>query len=684
MKRKRYGKDGDIALKIDISKAYDRVDWGYLKQMMLRMGFALRWVEWIFLCVSSVSYSVLLNQDRVDPIQLGRGLRQGDPLSPYLFILVTEGLTTLIHRVVAMGDLHGVKVCRRAPILTHLLFADDCFLFFRATNREVATMKAILATYEVASGQAINYAKSEVNFSWNVGHADRETLAAELGVQAAIGAGRYLGVPSMVGRSKKSTFAYLKDRVWQRISSWSGRSLSKAGKEVMIKSVLQSIPSYVMSTYLIPPSVCDEIEKMMNSYWWGSSGDATKGIRWMSWERLSTPKSQGGMGFRHLHAFKFAMLGKQAWKLLTQPDLLVTKLLKVRWKIGNGASIRVWEENWILSSTPMRLGAPENEALLGLRVKDLIMQDQCTWNTPLIREVFSNEVASVILSMPLFDPRGEDAMLWGSNPREVHDWKMIWRLEVPPKVRHFLWRACKNCLPTRVRLRDKGVECPTICEMCQGELETTWHALLSCTWSRQCWERVELWGVINSCMDREDSFCGMFFEVARRLNKDDFIKFAMVLWSLWISRKEKVWNSLCDTPSQIANRAKTAWDEWHLANSISRPVAAREPRLVQSDGVWKAPRAGYVKINADAGFPPSMNVTTLGMCLRDASGNMLLARTCWTPSKLEVREGEAMGLLHAIQWANDLELDNVIFEVDAQSIVNSIKSTYHDISEGNW
>lgn len=89
----------------------------------------------MFLCISSVSYSVLLNQDRVGPIQPGRGLRQGDPLSPYLFILVAEGLTALIHRAEAVGDIHGVQVCRRALILTHLLFADDCFLFFQGKGQ---------------------------------------------------------------------------------------------------------------------------------------------------------------------------------------------------------------------------------------------------------------------------------------------------------------------------------------------------------------------------------------------------------------------------------------------------------------------------------------------------------------------------------------------------------------------
>jgi hypothetical protein len=115
-----------LALKIDISKAYDKVDWGFMRGMLERLGFDVKWIHWMMLCVSSVNYSVLVNFERVGPIHPGRGLRQGDPLSPYLFILVTEGLTTLIKQSAARGDLHGVKICRGAPTFFLLMIAS-CF-----------------------------------------------------------------------------------------------------------------------------------------------------------------------------------------------------------------------------------------------------------------------------------------------------------------------------------------------------------------------------------------------------------------------------------------------------------------------------------------------------------------------------------------------------------------------------
>jgi hypothetical protein len=257
-----------------------------------------------------VNYSILVNFERVGPIFPGRGLRQGDPLSPYLFILVTEGLTTLIKNSVARGDIHGVQICRGAPVVSHLLFADDCFLFCRSTVEESNHLMQLLKTYEEASGQEINLSKSEVFFSKNLSIAAQEDLSRIMGVNHVLGTRNYLGLPSMIGRKKKQIFSYLKDRVWKHINSWRGRSLSRAGKEIMIKSVLQAIPSYVMSIYLLPKSTIKDIERMMNSFWWGGSAN-NKGIKWLAWDRMTQPKRQGGLGFRDLHNFNLAMIAKQ-------------------------------------------------------------------------------------------------------------------------------------------------------------------------------------------------------------------------------------------------------------------------------------------------------------------------------------------------------------------------------------
>ena len=167
LKTKRSGKQGLMALKLDMSKAYDRVEWDFLDKIMAKMGFSSRWIALISMCIRSVSYSILLNGQPQGLISPQRGLRQGDPLSPYLFLLVTEGLHGLLRKVEDMGRLRGVSLCPAGPRISHLLFADDSLIFCRASIADCRTIQDILLKYERASGQNINRGKTNLFFSSN-------------------------------------------------------------------------------------------------------------------------------------------------------------------------------------------------------------------------------------------------------------------------------------------------------------------------------------------------------------------------------------------------------------------------------------------------------------------------------------------------------------------------------------
>ncbi|KAH9649980.1 reverse transcriptase domain-containing protein [Citrus sinensis] len=209
LKRKRQGKEWVAALKIDMSKAYDRIEWGFLKAIMLRMGFAADWVDLIMLCVTTVNYKVIREGIEVGPIVPSRGLRQGDPLSPYLFIICAEGLNLLIYHYEQAGLLHSVIVVRGAPSITHLFFADDCFIFFKAADKEACLVKNILAMYGSTSGQIANYNKSSISFSANTKEEAIRHVCGILGVEVIEGHGFYLGLPSCIGRHKAAIFIYI-------------------------------------------------------------------------------------------------------------------------------------------------------------------------------------------------------------------------------------------------------------------------------------------------------------------------------------------------------------------------------------------------------------------------------------------------------------------------------------------
>jgi hypothetical protein len=167
MQTRMKGKKGYVALKLDMSKAYDRVKWGFLEEIMRKLGFGERWIGHIMQCVQSVTYGILINGTPFGNIHPTRGLRQGDPLSPYLFLLCAEGLSALLHKAEVDGHISRVPIAARGYKLSHLSFADDSMLFCRATFPEWENVMKLLKSYELASGQKLNNCKTSIYFSCN-------------------------------------------------------------------------------------------------------------------------------------------------------------------------------------------------------------------------------------------------------------------------------------------------------------------------------------------------------------------------------------------------------------------------------------------------------------------------------------------------------------------------------------
>lgn len=159
----------------------------------------------------------------------------------------------------------------------------------------------------------------------------KEEICQILQFQEANNNAKYLGLPSMLGRNKNVVFGYLKEKLIDRIQGWEKKFLSKGGKEILLKIVAQALPNYAMSIFLLSQQVCTELERIMNKFWWKSDAKKDKGIIWMSWDRLSASKATGGMGFRNLRNFNLALVGKQAWRFITNEQSLVSRVYKARY-----------------------------------------------------------------------------------------------------------------------------------------------------------------------------------------------------------------------------------------------------------------------------------------------------------------------------------------------------------------
>jgi hypothetical protein len=230
LKKKTKGKRGTMTFKLDMAKTYDRIEWPFIRGVLQASGFPMRIIQLIINCISTVSYQILINGQPSASFSPERGLRQGDPISPYIFILCANVLSGLLHKESQSNNIHGIQVARHAPKITHLLFADDSLFFARANIQEIEILTQVLTKYQEASGQLVSLDKSEVSFSRNVPVIEGNIICNKIGVKAVTSHTRYLGLPVIFGRSKKEFFSFVQDRIWKKLKGWKEKCLSRAGK----------------------------------------------------------------------------------------------------------------------------------------------------------------------------------------------------------------------------------------------------------------------------------------------------------------------------------------------------------------------------------------------------------------------------------------------------------------------
>lgn len=435
MRKKKTGRKGFLALKLDMSNAYDRVEWVFLRDMCIKLGFCEKRINLILNCVTTVSYSIIVNGKPTEKFTPQRGLRQGDPISPYLFLICAEGFSALIKQAESRGELTGIKMAKTAPQISHLFFADDSVLFFKANQVELNKVKEIIAVYEAASGQRVNLDKSELVASGNIPDETRDAMGIQSGARTVESYSKYLGLPTLIGRSKSQVFQIIFEKMMTRIKGWKETFLSKARREILIKSVIQVIPSFAMSCFLFSKSLCEEFEKAAARFYWGSRGEERK-IHWASWAKLSRSKASGGLGFREIFYFNMAMVAKQLWRVMRNPHSLVARILKARyyprgsieqattgfqpsylwrsminsrpviqegsaWRVGDGNLIGSFTDKWVgtqsLSCPQVHPGRRDEFQ----KVANFIDRDRAEWIEDRVRECFTKEDADTILAMPI-------------------------------------------------------------------------------------------------------------------------------------------------------------------------------------------------------------------------------------------------------------------------------------------
>ena len=285
-----------------------------------------------------------------------------------------------------------------------------------------------------ALGQQINMEKSSIHFAKGCGQSLREEIKDILEVQTETLKEKYLGMPSDVGSSINGAFKYLKDRVWDRVQGWMDQCLSASGKEVLIKSIAQAIPTFSMSCLKLPRGLCQHIDGLLRKFWWGCK-DGKRKTCWVVWDDMTQPKGLGGLGFRDMELFNLALLAKQAWRILQDGSSLSARVLKSVYfrdkdflaaeigsspsriwhsvlegrevlkgglirRIGTGETTSIWSMD-CLPSARLRRPVPTNRVDPPQLVGKLIDSTSASWDREKPIEFFTPVDVAVITSIPL-------------------------------------------------------------------------------------------------------------------------------------------------------------------------------------------------------------------------------------------------------------------------------------------
>ncbi|CAL1393436.1 unnamed protein product [Linum trigynum] len=466
--RKKKGKRGGIVLKIDLEKAYDRLRWDFLRDTLKEVGLPSLWINCIMFCVESNKMRLLWNGELSDPITPTRGVRQGDPLSPYLFVLCMERLSHRIDQAIQEKNWKPLSLSRGGPLISHLFFADDLILFAEADGAQVRIIKRCQDEFCHSSGQRVNYEKSAIFVSANIDRRRARRLSQRAGIPLTVDLGRYLGVMAIHGRVTRTRYQDLMLRIQRKLAPWKTKHLSLAARITVVKSISASIPIYPMQTEMLPMNVCRSLDRINRSFIWGDTEEKKK-LHLVPWERLLLPKQSGGLGIRSTREVNLAMLAKGGWRIIKEKETLWTQLVLSKygkgqthldllrpvqgssftwssfakagnllrkgcaWNIHRGNRTKFWYDIW-LSQVPLQELVTDQipEADQDLLVEEFVDEDG-NWKTEEFEHILPVDIVRKITTRAV-DPLSteEDTLLLQPTPNGRFSTKSAYQLLQDP------------------------------------------------------------------------------------------------------------------------------------------------------------------------------------------------------------------------------------------------------------
>ena len=527
------------------------------------MGFGNKWRSWIRGCLESSRASVIVNGSPSKEFNVPKGVRQGDPLSPFLFIIAMEGLNVAMKAAQDKGLYKGVSIPNCDHTLSHLFYADDTLFFGDWSKENIRNLARILRCFHLASGLKVNFTKSKV-FGIGVNLEETMDWAGILGCVSGSLPFHYLGVLVGANMNRTKNWQPIIDRFQSKLSSWKSKTLSFGGRLTLIKSVMGNLPNYFFSLFKAPQGVIDKLESIRRRFLWGGD-DNTRKIHWVAWEKVVAPKNKGGLGVGSIKTLNIGLLVKWWWRLKSQPHSLWGKII-------NGIHNLAHKPPDHLSCTALAgvwnniAGVKKMLSSKGLGFSDIFKVPNNQRNPP--NDIWTCKISSngkysvaAMRSVIDFDPSITDEA-WIS-----------WSKQVPMKVLCFIWRAARDRIPTAEALSHRGVSVhSTNCSFCNSVLETADHIMASCPLAKTVWGWIFKWIGENlpqsSTVKEIVDYAKNWGRCIKKRRRFETICYG-VMWSLWIARNERVFNKRPSTAFRIVDEIMSLAFLWckHRGNN---------------------------------------------------------------------------------------------------------------------
>ncbi|KAL9687628.1 hypothetical protein QQ045_032033 [Rhodiola kirilowii] len=605
---KIYG--GNVLIKLDMSKAYDRLSWSFLLKMMRAFGFSKVWCDLIYRNISNCWYSVIWEGSPFGFFKSNRGVRQGDPLSPSLFILSMEYFSRLINHSIIHRKVIPYQVKGTCTNIQHLLYADDLLIFSSGMKISISKLLGLIEAFCNLSGQQLSHAKSSIFFSKHINHDRKVELLRLTQFREGTFPTLYLGVPLFPGRAHVSYFQHLEDKIKGKISGWAKQFLSFTGRATLIMSVLASMSIYTMSILPVPKTCLRNIERLLSNFLWDSGASSRR--HWLSWDLICTPRQEGGLGLKMLSDIRKAVLAKLAWKFLLNDSAwasyarlryknkpkgsalwraIFPLIQNIRqnsyWLFGNGSTKTCHYNEWVNAALP--------KEATRWSLKDVIINEEIRGKfTSCLPPNLNHILDDIQLS------REPDRLLWrGSQTGEFTVKKAflafrtplpknrvfanLWQTWLPPKVSAIVWKLFRNIVPTDDNVAKVGFSLPSKCLCCESpQSETIDHLFFKSDVARKCWK-----------------FIGNLFDEGIPENKLD-----LAVGCFWKPDLNNFMNCL-----HLALACCCVWE-------LTLDILHVRPNASGKDGFWRCWRPGEKELTLSMSF----NARRCGVIVRSHTG----------------------------------------------------------------